>query len=162
MNEADFRSRDIQILTGDDDEDEEEKALKEYRLKMAALLPDAGKDFKEVYENQDELDANFMDFLDKEYDEDRIGGLDDEDIQVEDKVENKKMLDDACNEFIEDKKRWFMDLAKEFGDEKAQKLFPDIKSSEIIHEEDLKDGEEPEEVKQKLREKKLANAGVFE
>ena len=42
LNEADFRSRDIQILTGDDDEDEEEKALKEYRLKMAALLPDAG------------------------------------------------------------------------------------------------------------------------
>ena len=120
MNEADFRSRDIQILTGDDDdEDEEEKALKEYRLKMAALLPDAGKDFKEVYENQDELDANFMDFLDKEYDEDKIGRLDEEIIQVEDKVENKKMLDDACNEFIEDKKRWFMDLAKEFGDEKA-------------------------------------------
>ena len=154
MNEADFRSRDIKILTagdddGDDDMDEEEKALKEYRLRMAALLPESGtgKDFKEVYENQDALDANFMDFLDKEYDDDKLGGLDDEDIQVEDKVENKKMLDDACNEFIEDKKRWFMDLAKEFGDEKAQKLFPDIKSSEIIHEEDLKNGEDPEEVK---------------
>ena len=103
-----------------------------------------------------------MDFLDKEYDEDKIGGLDDELIEVEDKVENKKMLDDACNEFIEDKKRWFMGLAKEFGDERAQQLFPDIKSSDIIHEEDLKDGELPEEVKQKLREKKLANVGVFE
>ena len=41
-------------------------------------------------------------------------------------------------------------------------MFPDIKSSEVIHEEDLKDGELPEEVKQKLRERKLANAEVFE
>ena len=51
-NEADFRSRDIQILTADDgEEDEEVKALEEYRLKMAALLPEAGSNFKTVFEN---------------------------------------------------------------------------------------------------------------
>ena len=45
-----------------------------------------------------------------------------------------------------------MDLAKEFGDEKANKLIPDIKSSDLIHEEDLKNGEMPEEIKQKITE----------
>ena len=39
---------------------------------------------------------------------------------------------------------------------------PDIKPSELIHEEDLKDGEEPEEVKKKIRERKLANCTEFE
>ena len=46
FEEADYRSRDIKILTpGEDEEDEEEKALKEYRLAMAALLPEAGQNF---------------------------------------------------------------------------------------------------------------------
>ena len=84
--------------------------------------------------------------MDEEYDEDKIGELYEDEIQAENKID-KKVLDEACNEFIEDKKRWFIDLAKQFGDEKANSLMPDIKSSEIIHEEDLKDGEEPEEVK---------------
>ena len=48
MQEADYRSRDILILKDDENDlTEEEQALKEYRLAMAALLPDAaGKDFK--------------------------------------------------------------------------------------------------------------------
>jgi len=106
------------------------------------------------------LDAGFDAFMDEEYDEDKIGDLYGEEMDAKDQID-KKVLDDACDEFITDKKRWFMDLAKEFGDEKATQLFPDIKSSEVIHEEDLKDGEEPEEVKQKVREKRLANAAVF-
>ena len=161
LNEADFRSRDIQILTCDDEEDEEEKALQEYRLKMVALLPEAGQNFTAVYENQNELDAGFDAFMDEEYDDYKIGELDEDEIQAENKID-KKVLDQACNEFIEDKKRWFMDLAKEFGDEKANKLIPDIKSSDLIHEEDLKNGEMPEEIKQKIRERLLANADVFE
>ena len=88
MNEADFRSRDIQILTadGEDDEfeDEEEKALKEYRLAMAALLPTAGANFTNVLEGQDELDAGFDAFMDQEYDEDKIGELYEEDVMATD------------------------------------------------------------------------------
>ena len=87
MNEADFRSRDIQILTADgedDDEDEEEKALKEYRLAMAALLPTAGANFTNVLEGQDELDAGFDAFMDQEYDEDKIGELYEEDVMATD------------------------------------------------------------------------------
>ena len=87
MNEADFRSRDIQILTGDEGENEEEKALREYRERMAALLPDAGINFKQVFENQNELDAGFDAFMDEEYDEDKIGELYDEDIEVKDQVD---------------------------------------------------------------------------
>ena len=128
---------------------------------MAALLPNAGQNFTAVYENQNELDAGFDAFMDEEYDEDKIGELYEDEIQAENKID-KKVLDEACNEFIEDKKRWFIDLAKQYGDEKANSLMPDIKSSEIIHEEDLKDGEEPEEVKQKIRERKLENCAVFE
>lgn len=119
LNEADFRSRDIQIITGNDAfEDEEEKALKDYREQMAALLPTEGANFSAVYENQNDLDAGFDAFMDEEYDEDKIGELYEEDVQAVDKI-NKKVLDEACDEFIEDKKRWFMDLAKEFGDERA-------------------------------------------
>ena len=51
LNEADFRSRDIHIIKDEELEDEEEKALREYREKMAALLPAAGANFTAVYEN---------------------------------------------------------------------------------------------------------------
>ncbi len=101
MNEADFRSRDIQILKEEDDEEnEEEKALREYRESMAALLPDAGTNFKAVFENQNELDAGFDAFMDEEYDEDKIGELYEEDVDAKDQVD-KKVLTDACDEFIE-------------------------------------------------------------
>ena len=43
VNEADYRSRDIKIITGNPEfEDEEEKALKEQRLAILAMLPEAG------------------------------------------------------------------------------------------------------------------------
>ena len=101
MNEADFRSRDIQILKEEDDEEnEEEKTLREYRESMAALLPDAGANFKAVFENQNELDAGFDAFMDEEYDEDKIGELYEEDVDAKDQVD-KKVLTDACDEFIE-------------------------------------------------------------
>ena len=51
MNEVDYRSRDVMILTAEAEEeelDEEEKALKEYRLAMAALLPTGGANFTSV------------------------------------------------------------------------------------------------------------------
>lgn len=161
MAEADFRSRDIHIVTDDDVMDEEDKALKEYRERMAAMLPTAGANFAGVMDGQDELDAGFDAFMDEEYNEDQIGELMEEEIDARDKI-NKRVLDEACDEFIEGTKRRFLDLAKEFGDERANKLFPDVKPSDLVHEEDLVDGQEPEEVKQKIREKKLANADDFE
>jgi len=161
--EADFRSRDVQILTGgDDDEDEEEKALREYRESMAALLPDAvGTNFNTVFENQNELDAGFDAFMDEEYDEDKIGELYEEDVNAKDQVD-KKVLEEACDEFIEGTKQRFLGLVKEFGTEEQQNLIPDIKPSERIYEEDLETAEDTEEVKRKLREKKLEIADVFE
>ena len=39
MNEADYRSRDVHFLDADDTLDEEEKALQDCRLRVAALLP---------------------------------------------------------------------------------------------------------------------------
>jgi len=53
-------------------------------------------------------------------------------------------------------------LAKEFGNERSQKLIPDTKASDLIHEEDLKDGVDAEEVRAKLLSKKLQNADDFE
>jgi len=40
-----------------------------------------------------------------------------------------------------------MGLAKEFGDEDALKLIPDTKPSDLVYEEELGEGDEPEEVK---------------
>ena len=50
-------------------------------------MPDAGINFKQVFENQNELDAGFDAFMDEEYDEDKIGELYDEDIEVKDQVD---------------------------------------------------------------------------
>lgn len=61
---------DVHILEGE--EDDEERALREYREKMAALLPPAG-DFKTVFSGQKDLDANFDAFMDEEYDDGEIG-----------------------------------------------------------------------------------------
>lgn len=80
-----------------------EKELQEYRLKMAALLPDSGQNFGQVFAGQEDLDAGFDAFMDEEYDEDKIGELYEEDVEAEDKID-KKVLDDACDEFIEDTK----------------------------------------------------------
>lgn len=164
LAEADFRSRDIQILTAEgyeDDMPDEDVALKEYRLKMAALLPDAGVNFAQKFGGQDELDAGFDAFMDEEYDEDKIGELMEEEVEAHDQID-KKVLDDACDEFIEDTKARFYGLAKEFGNENATMLIPNTKASDLIHEEDLKNCEDAEEFKAKLREKKVQNAGEFE
>ena len=163
MNEADFRSRDIMILTGgEDEEDEEEKALNEYRLRMAALLPTAGINFTEVPQGQEDLDAGFDAFMDEEYDDYKIGELAEEEVEAQDKID-QKVIDEAVDEFIEDTKTRFLDLTKKHGTDEQRNLLPQyVKASEKIHEEDLKDGDMPEEVKQKLTDKKLQNADVFE
>jgi len=56
------------ILEGQ--EDEAEKALREYREKMAALIPvDIGStNFTSVFGAQKELDADFDAFMEDEYD----------------------------------------------------------------------------------------------
>jgi hypothetical protein len=55
------------------EEDEAEKALREYRERMAALLLPSGGDFKAVFSGQQDLDANFDAFMDEEYDDAEIG-----------------------------------------------------------------------------------------
>ena len=100
--------------------------------------------------------------MDEEYDEDKIGGLYDEEILPPTVKNDKKLLEEACNDFIEDTKQRFQGLAKEFGTEKDRILIPNTKCSELVHEEDLKDGDEPEEVKRKVREKRILNAENFE
>ena len=120
MNEIDYRSRDVMILTAEGEEeelDEEEKALKEYRLAMAALLPTGGANFTAVPEGQDELDAGFDAFMDEEYDDDKIGELYEEDVMAKDKI-TQKVLEGACDEFIDETKKRFLDLAKDFGGER--------------------------------------------
>ena len=131
MNEADFRSRDIMILTGgEDEEDEEEKALNEYRLRMAALLPTAGINFTEVPQGQEDLDAGFDAFMDEEYDDYKIGELDEEEVEAQDKID-QKVIDEAVDEFIEDTKTRFLDLTKKHGTDEQRNLLPQyVKASE--------------------------------
>lgn len=140
--EADHRNRDIEVVS-DESENEEEKMLREYRERMAALLPEAGANFAAVADGQAELDAGFDAFMDEEYDEDKLGGLYDEDIVPKDTVE-KKVLDEAVDEFIVGTKQRFLDLAKEFGGEDARNVLPDQQRSDLIYETDLKDGEDAE------------------
>lgn len=159
--EAEYRNRDIMILKENDDPDDPEVQLREYRLKMAALLPPEGANFAGVFAGQAELDAGFDAFMDEEYDEDKIGELMEEEVEAQDKIE-RRVLDEAVDEFIDGTKRRFLDLAKEFGGEKQRNLMPAEKASEQIHAEDLEDGDEPEEVKQKIRQRKIELADAFE
>ena len=72
----------MQILVGV--EDEEEKALREYRQRMAALLPTAGgSNFNAIFGGQKDLDADFDAFMEEEYEDDKIGDGG-EDAEVED------------------------------------------------------------------------------
>ena len=61
-------------------EDEEEKELREYRERMFALLPEAqaGNNFTNIFAQQNELDKGFEAFMEEEYNEDKIGELDEE------------------------------------------------------------------------------------
>ena len=75
-------NRDVHMFKNE--EDDEERALREYREKMAALIPIAptGSNFKTIFEGQKDLDANFEAFMDEEYDDGQIGeGADDADVK---------------------------------------------------------------------------------
>ena len=57
--------------------------------------------------------------MDEEYDDDKIGELDEMDVMAKDKI-TQKVLEGACDEFIDETKKRFLDLAKDFGGEKQQ------------------------------------------
>ena len=57
--------------------------------------------------------------MDEEYDDDKIGELDEFDVMAKDKID-QKVLEGACDEFIDETKKRFLDLAKDFGGEKQQ------------------------------------------
>ena len=115
-------NRDVVVLDDSNMPDlEEDVALKEYRLRMLSLLPTS----KTVPERavQEDLDANFDAFMEREYADDEIGDLDDA-VSNEDQVTHKA-IEEAVDEFIEDKKTWFRGLHKHYGDgEEAYILAP--------------------------------------
>lgn len=103
--------------------------------------------------------------MDEEYDEDKIGDLYGEEIAPkQSKRDQSDLINEAVDEFIDNTKQRFLDLAKDFGTEEQQQrnLIPNTRPRDLVYEEDLKDGEMPEEVKQKLKETQLAFAEQFE
>jgi len=106
------------------------------------------------------LDAEFDAFMDEEYNEDKIGELHDVDIGAKDQVE-KKLFSLAVDEFIEDKKGRFRELHKEYGATGDVQLLAKYEKN-VIHEDQYLNGEDPEEVKKQLNEKRLALVDVFE
>jgi len=110
--EEEGANQDVVFLKAEDDE--AELALKEYREKMAALLPAPGTNFNTIFEKQNDLDANFDAFMDEEYNEDQIGELMEEEVGAEDQI-GKKVLDEAVDDLIEGQKMRFRELHKDFG-----------------------------------------------
>ena len=140
--EADYKDRaNVKILEAEDDE--AEIALKEYREKMAALLPTAGQNFTGIFAQQNELDKGFEAFYGEEYDDDKIGGLDEEEIEPENLVK-QKVIEDAVDEFIEEKKQRFPDHYKEFGTglENEEGKILRAKNAQVPREDELE--EDPE------------------
>ena len=54
--------------------------------------------------------------MEEEYNDDQIGQLEEEEVDAEDQI-NQNQLEDAVDEFIDDKKRWFRKLHKTFGEQ---------------------------------------------
>lgn len=108
----------------DDDEDMmpddvDDAELKEYRLKMyEAVLKQQSISNSAVppEQLQADIDANFDAFMDQEYNEDQIGELSDTEVQQDDQID-QKVVHDAVNEFIEDKKGFFRHLHKNYAEE---------------------------------------------
>jgi hypothetical protein len=114
--DLDFANKGVKVFTDKDfdEDDEEAAALKEYRLRMAALLPlESSVPAPEI---QTDLDANFDAFMEREYAEDQIGELDEEEIDNPTIIKDSLLME-AVDEFIEDKKMWFRDLHQKHGDE---------------------------------------------
>ena len=163
LAEQDFRDRDIMIV--EQEENEEMVALREYRERMAALLPPAGTNFGNVFEKQADLDANFDQFMDQEYDDAKMGEGSDEEIEP-DTIISKQNFDNIVDDFIAEKKIRFPELHKQFGNvlpEELEKEYVPVDPSQrlVPHEEDLADGKNFEEVKAEMNAKKLAANAEF-
>ena len=161
--EADYKNRaNVQILEAKDYEDDEERALREYRERMAALLPAAGANFTGVFAAQNELDKGFDAFMDEEYDDAQIGGLDGEEIEAAERVQ-QKVLDEAVDEFIVDKKQRFPDHYKEFGTvtEEAGKLMRG-QNVGVPHQEELEEEADREKAAAELKQKQLESEARFQ
>ena len=159
--EADYKDRaNVQILEAQ--EDEEERALREYRERMAALLPAAGANFTGVFAAQNELDKGFDAFMDEEYDDAQIGGLDGEEIEAAEQVQ-QKVLDEAVDEFIVDKKQRFPDHYKEFGivTEEAGQLMRG-QNVGVPHQEELEEEADREKAAAELKQKQVENEARFQ
>lgn len=144
----------------DDEEDEAQAALNEYRLRMAALLPTATS--VPTQQIQKDLDANFDNFMDQEYADDLIGELDEEIVDNHTQIK-ESLLMDAVDEFIEDKKMWFRDLHKKHGDE-AERDIPVLvaRNAEMLRQVEIDDGENLEEVNNEIKRKMVEIAERFE
>jgi hypothetical protein len=96
----------------------EDPATKEYRLKMVALLDKMEANKHQTVPSaalQADIDSKFDEFMDREYADDQIGELDEDEVVNENKVSEALILG-AVDDFIEDKKMWFRDLYHKHGD----------------------------------------------
>ena len=99
--------------------------------------------------------------MEEEYDDDKIGGGDD-DPDVKDQVTQTQVLH-AVDAFIEDKKAWFKDLHKEFGDEKERHvMFKVPQNLGVPREEEIANGEDLEQIDKETHEKMRTFAETFE
>lgn len=103
----------LQQRDSDQEDEPLQTPLDEYRLRMAALLPQATSVPAPALQSQ--LDANFDAFMEEEYAQDKIGELLEEEIENPTQIKDSLLLE-AVDEFIEDKKMWFRDLHHRHGD----------------------------------------------
>ena len=137
-------------------DDEAMAQLNEYRKQMAALLPKENSQPIPEKDVQKALDANFDLFLEKEYADDQIGELDEDQTYQEDQV-NEKLLLGAVDEFIENKRMRFRTLYRQHGQLEVAEIngIMVARNAEQLRELDMAENENPEEVMKQVREKAL-------
>ena len=93
--------------------------------------------------------------MDREYADNQIGDLDS--VENDDQIGQNALLD-AVDEFIEDKKMWFRELHKDFGEANSDDDVVVAKNSTMLRQVEIEDGEILEEVEKEIN-RKILNIG---
>lgn len=126
---------------------------------MAALLPSESS--VPAPEIQNDLDANFDAFMEREYAEDQIGELEEDEIDNPTQIK-ESLLMEAVDEFIEDKKMWFRDLHQKHGDENEKGIKVLVaRNAEALRQVDIVEGEVYEEVNAEIKRQQVELAYQF-
>ena len=101
--------------------------------------------------------------MEEEYNDDKIGELDEQQIEAQDLIQ-KKVIDDAVDEFIEEKKQRFPDHYKEYGQVPEEEVGKIIRAKNVYvpHQDEVEQEPDQEKAKAEIQARMKELALQFE